>query len=338
MMTHWSSKPWGPGKWPPIPRILYVVLATWILVVGSGLVRLGSQGWGEVERVDPVAGRDAVLVTVDALFGGSQVLFCSNALAGDLVPGRWAAYRGDPKTVADHRLLEVGRLRQLADTRTVLWTDLSDRATEWIDALATRRPLAAGIGVGILLLGAVFLRLLGSLTLAAGGLCVLWFVVLWLGRAGLADLSSGLVVASLLLPASGAVVHASFRRWSTVNRWIQRLALAAMLLLLAEGFSGQLGWPVAAITIAAGMGPLLSPVIGLWLLGSLFLALGLAASHASLVIVLVLSFVGTHLLCGGNWFPGVQLRRLPMRRSRMANPHGEIPLASLLANERKERS
>ena len=326
MITHWHKETWGPGRWPPIPKILYAVLVLWALAIVCSLVQLGCQGIGEVESVNPVAGRDSTIITVDVPFGGTRFLLCESALAGDIVPGQWTAYHGAPATVDQHSLIDIDRLRRVFD----LHAGRED--------LSGHRPVAAILGAALLLLGSVLLRLLGGLVLAAIGMTLLWRLLLWLGQAGMIDLSSGPATGAILAATGLAITYAGLRRWHAVNRWMQSLALAAVLSLLARGFASELGWPESVVVIAAGVGPLLSPVVGVWLLSGFFMALGTAMSPAGQLVVMALVFLAMHLLCGGDWFPGRTCGTRVARPHQAANERGEVPLAALLAIETEERS
>jgi hypothetical protein len=152
-------------------------------------------------------------------------------------------------------------------------------------ARAARGGLAVFLGVVILLFGAVLIRCAAGAAGGVFGAVLAWHVAVPAAFESLLTLPEAGVPAVLLLGCLLGM-FLGFRHGSPLGALAQRLAL----LPLVEAFVGKIAeffdWPVELTRIVGLIGTLLTPTIGLWLLGTYFLALGLGAQGAASRLVL----------------------------------------------------
>jgi len=135
------------------------------------------------------------------------------------------------------------------------------------------------------------------------------------------------IVASIAGAISGLVLGSAHRSvWGYV---IQRIGMMVLLLLLSPAIALQFGWPTYLTLIIALAGSLVTPLVGLWLIGGFAIAAGIDGS--SMVGNLILGVAGlmVHVASGGTWLSSVVI---PMRGGNRTskNADGQIPLTDLV--------
>jgi hypothetical protein len=282
-------------------------------------------GW--VVQTQPVPG-DRLLARVETPWTPSRWLLCPPGVAADPLAGRWLAARGTPRVVGQWSLLVVDTMRTLPHWLSVLKAPDTEGMGRLVSALAQHRGLAAVLGAAVLLLGFVFLRLAASKVGGILGALVAWHAAVVAACEGLLLLPEESALLVLLLGfAVGALLGG--RRDNLLGYLAQRLALIVLFLVCAEQMAHQFAWPVGLTQAVALLGTLVSPVIGLWLLGAYLLAVGLGASGAGSYVVLGATAVVIHTLVRGEWVPGWHPRGLLARLLRRRQPRRDGPEVQL---------
>lgn len=214
------------------------------------------------------------LAQVEAPWRASRMLVFASADGREARAGSWVLAKGTPRGLGQWHVLMVEQMRTLPflTVRTVR----AGQPARVLDAVTAHRGVAVGLGVAIVLLGAVVVRGAARLAGALFGAVLAWHVAVLAAFENLLSLPEASVLAILLLGGVLGLVL-SYRCGGPLGPLAQRL----LVLLLVDAFASQiaesLGWPVEVTRLVGCVGTLLTPMIGLWLLGTYFLVVGLEA-------------------------------------------------------------
>lgn len=180
-----------------------------------------------------------------------------------------------------------------------------------VDFLREHRVAALIAGSVVVLLGFVFLRLIGALALGVLVAPLTCFDTVVLDCEGLIAPLHPAVLSGVLLCGFALGVALGLQRCSLPGYLARGIALIGLQLPFASGAAATFGIaPGIAIGISV-LGTLASPVVGLWLLASLLLTVGLAADGLGAYIVAAAVALIVHHLVDGRWVA---------RRSRVQQP------------------
>lgn len=240
-------------------------------------------GWVVWTHLEPEGHQ--LLVQVKAPLRGSRMLLFTSENLQEGLDGHWLLAKGTPRLIGRWHLLVVDQMRILPFLHIGEKVLREGGAALSVDVLTAHRGLAVLLGVVVLLFGAVLVRCAAGLAGGVFGAILAWHMAVPAAFEGFLTLPEAGVPAILLLGCTLGM-FLSFRRGSLLGALAQRLAL----LPLMEAFVGKIAeffdWPVELTRIVGLIGTLLTPTIGLWLVGAYFLALGLGAEGAASRLVL----------------------------------------------------
>lgn len=214
------------------------------------------------------------LAQVEAPWRASRMLVFASGHHTEALAGHWVLARGTPRVLGQWHVLVVDHMQTLPFLRTGALR--AGEPARFVATLTAHRGFAVGLGVAVVLLGAVVVRYAARLAGALLGAVLAWHIVVLAAFAEFLTPPGASMPAILLL---GGVLGLCLgvRCGSPLGPLAQRL----LVLLLVNAFASQIaescGWPVEVTRLVGCVGTLLTPTIGLWLLGTYFLIVGLDA-------------------------------------------------------------
>jgi hypothetical protein len=278
----------------------------------------------------PVRGTGA-LVRVEAPMLSDRLVLLRAKSDEPPAPGRWLLAVGEPVKVGRWQVLDAQHVRVLPVVPAVLTTAQDWWSLPLPEVLEQHRAVALLLGATILLLGFVFMRLAAGVALGCAVAFIAWHAAVYASFQRWVELSDellrGVVVLSFVI---GAVV--GYRGANIIAYLAQRLAVILILVATLDDVASYFGWPLDLTRIVGVLGTIISPAIGLWMVASYLLALGLKAQGAGINLVLGATAVAIHVLTRGAWIPGRSLYRRWSRRprGRVRARAPEISLAELV--------
>lgn len=320
---------------------LYRVGLSWLLAIVILGLAVGVPAWlllheeyavGWVVWTHVVPEGNRLLARVETPWTRPRMLLFQTGVAVDTIAGRWLVARGTPQLVGQWHLLIVDTMRTLPLVPAVVKAPDAEGLRRLVGALAQHRGVATLLGAIVLLLGFVFLRLAASKVGGILGAILTWHAVVVAAFEGLLVLpNESTVIVTLLGFAVGALL--SGQRGNPLSYLAQRLALILILLACAGEMARQFGWPIGLTQAVTVLAPLLSPALGLWLVGAFLLAVGLGAKSTGSYLILGATGLVIHGLIRGAWVPSTGLPRFLKRQSRRLQPRRdghEVPLDALV--------
>ena len=291
---------------------------SWLLAIVILGLAVGVPAWlllhedyavGWVVWTQPVPDGNRLVARVETPWTRSRWLLFQPGVGADTLAGRWLVARGTPRLVGQWHLLVVDTMRTLPRWLSVIKAPDTEGVGHLVSALAQHRGLATFLGAAVLLLGFVFLRLAASKVGGILGALVAWHAAVVAACEGFLLLpEESTLIVMLLGFAVGALLGG--QRGNLLGYLAQRLALIVILLVCAGEMTHQFGWPVGLTQAVAVLGTLVSPAVGLWLLGAYLLAVGLGATGAGSYLILGATGLVIHTLVRGEWIPGWHPREL----------------------------
>jgi hypothetical protein len=260
---------------------------------------------GRIVSINDIPGRQQTLAMVEVPGLTSQALRFNHRVENEeaISIGCWIIAKGEPRIIrVSIRILDVKNV-QIFPLRVNLPTINKDGlGKEFLNVLDGHRLLTLIAGSVILVVGLILARVLG-----AGFMGTLASVLVW-HLAAIAYLEGMVTVPGKAWPvllAMGFLLGfiVSVRDTSIPGFLAQRLVIIGALLILPEAMSTVLNWPVEIVRIVTVLGTIISPAIGIWLLASFFLAVGLSAEGPAVNLILVAAGAATHILTRGRWIP-----------------------------------
>lgn len=274
-----------------LTRMYHIGLA-WLLAALVISLALGVCAWivlheryaaGWVIWIQPGPEGHPRLAQVEAPWRTSRMLVLASGDLREARAGHWVLARGTPRVLGPWHVLVVDQMQTLPFLG--VGTVRAGQPAQGMDALTAHRGMAVGLGVAVLLLGAVLVRWAARLAGGLLGAVLAWHVGVLAAFEDLLTLPDASVPAILLLGGVLGLVLGC-RCGSPLGPLVQRV----LVLLLVDAFVGKIaerfGWPVEVTRLVGLVGTLVTPTIGLWLLGAYFLALGLGAQGAASRLVL----------------------------------------------------
>jgi hypothetical protein len=258
----------------------------------------------------------------------SKLLVVESEQGSNLREASWLLARGDVYRIAD---ADVVFAHDLHSVRLPGWTERivsMKAAVRWL--VAAYSPVDITAGALLLLCGFLFIRLAAAVLGSVVGAFIAWNASAYLALVySMAVADSALFLVTILgAVAAGAL---GLRRSGFMAYLLQRFAVILALLLTLPSFGEGLGWPVRWILPLAVMGSLIAPALGICVLASGFLCVGMSISGLFTVVVFVVALLLVHVLSGGRWVVGRRLT-LPGRGFRFCRSRpGEVALSDLIA-------
>lgn len=274
-----------------LTRMYHAALA-WLLTALVISLALGVWAWivlhesyaaGWVIWTQPGPEGHQRLAQVEAPWRASRMLVFASRDLPEALAGHWVLAKGTPRVLGQWHVLVVDHMQTLPFLRT--GTVRAGESARFVDALTAHRGVAVGLGVAVVLLGTVVIRYAAWLAGALSGAVLAWHVAVLAAFADLLTPPGASMPAVLLL---GGVLGfcLGWHCGSPLGPLAQRL----LVLLLVNAFASQIaescGWPVEVTRLVGCVGTLLTPTIGLWLLGTYFLVVGLDAHGPASRLVL----------------------------------------------------
>ncbi len=286
---------------------------------------------GRVAAFTPLRGGNAALVRLEAPMLGDRLVLLPAAPRERPVSGRWLLAHGEPVKVRRWQVLDAHDVRLLPAV-PALYASAQGWWSSLPELLEEHRAVALLLGATILLLGFVFMRLAAGIALGCVIAFIAWHAAVYASFQGWIELSDdllwGVVLLSFLI---GAV--AGYRGANLVAYLAQRLAVILILIATLDDVASYFGWPVDSTRIVGILGTIISPAVGLWMIASYLLALGLKAQGAGISLVLGATAIAIHVLTRGSWIPGWSIYRRWRRGRRRVRVRGpEIPLGELVGD------
>jgi len=254
--------------------LLAALVLSLALGVGAWLVLHERYAAGWVVWTQPRSEGHQWLAQVGAPWRTSRMLVVASADLPEALAGHWVLARGTPRVLGPWHVLVVEQMRMLPLLDASTWR--AGQPTRVLDAVTAHRGVAVGLGVAIVLFGAIVVRGAARLAGALFGAVLAWHVAVLAAFENLLSLPDASVPVILLLGGVLGLVLGC-RCGGPLGPLAQRL----LVLLLVDAFASQiaesLGWPVEVTRLVGCVGTLLTPMIGLWLLGTYFLVVGLEA-------------------------------------------------------------
>ncbi len=293
-----------------------LVLIGAALVVGLSLwlVSHPEYGAGRVLSCHGIPGMDRELLWV-GVPGLERRAFVVEGKPGAVSEGQWILAKGERLVTQEGR--DVLRVRGF-HTFPVS-PDMALASDErWPGSLEAffkeHRGVSTAVGVAVLTLGFFFARAASSLLLGLVGAWLGWHVVVLAGFLGYLDLRVEIVLGGTALGfLAGA--YLGFRRESVLGYLFQHLGLILILWALHGQIAEVFQCPISLVRGVVILGSLLSLPLGLWILSSYFLVVGIAESIVGAGIVLAVTLVIVHVLCRGKWIHWPFLGRSKLRRA-----------------------
>lgn len=274
-----------------LTRLYHIGLA-WLLATLVLSLALGVGAWivlheryaaGWVVWSQPGPEGHQRLAQVEAPWRASRMLVFASGNHTEALTGHWVLASGTPRVLGQWHVLVVEQMRTLPFLR--VGTLRAGQPARGMDALTAHRGVAVGLGVAIVLLGAIVVRGAARLAGALFGAVLAWHVVVLAAFETLLSLPEASVPASLLLGGVLGLVLGC-RCGGPLGPLAQRLLVLLLVDAFASRIAESLGWPVEVTRLVGCVGTLLTPMIGLWLLGTYFLVVGLAAHGPASRLVL----------------------------------------------------
>lgn len=335
------------GFWRNAHEVISILLTVAAMGIAIGFIfwifNQPQYAAGLVISIHPIDGRDRSLILVKPPGCESKAIIVKEPPVTAPVTGGWMLAKGQSRVVQLPVTGSVSERVSVLDAEEVrtlsIWpSSVMMLGEDWPyhlqDLLRRHRGAAALAGAAILILGLLFLRLASAVILGFIGAILSWHLAILGEWQGLISLPPGGMSAVLLLGFTfGGLI--GFRK-SIPGYLVQRLGIVLIMMEFSENISITFGWPVDLTRRVAIFGSLISPAVGLWLLGAYFLSLGLNTRGPAGHLVLGASGMVVHILNRGRWIPGLPRLprlRLPGRffhRKRPAAQSHEVPLGDLV--------
>jgi len=314
-----------------LARPLVAVIGGFLLLVVLAIVfQQGDRLSGQIVELRPVPGRGTIVAELEVPAQDHQFVVLPVEMAGMLQQGSWVTFNGRWRTTDTLRFLVAEDSWSLPTPDGAIVKAASSRTRGWQSWLIHRPVYAVAMGALILVFGAFTLRLCSTLVVSGLWGLLAWHLLGWLEASG--RMEFGPTWALLLLSGivAFAVFRGSYRRARPLGGLLPRLALLSVAFLLAPEFARYFGWPPLPMSIILSVGILMSPTLGIWALGSLFLASGLGTDHLGLLAVFGIAAVYTWLASREPVRGARHASRRPRNRDLSPNKHFEIPFNQLL--------
>lgn len=271
---------------------------------------------GRIVSINDIPGRQQVLAIVEMPGLTSRALRFNHRMEKEeaISTGCWIIAKGEPRIVGNSmRILDVKKVQIFPMQINVPTISKDGLEKEFLNILDEHRLLTLIAGSVILVVGLILARVLGAGFMGTLASVLVWHLV------AIACLEGMLTVpekAWLVLLAMGFLLGfiVSVRGASIPGFLAQRLGILGALLILPEAMSTVLNWPVEIVWIVTVLGTIISPAIGIWLLASFFLAVGLNAEGPAVNLILVAAAVAIHILTRGRWIPNFHKPMFLVRR------------------------
>lgn len=264
--------------WLLAALVLSLALGVWAWIVLDERYAVGWVIWTQ-----PGPEGHQRLAQVEAPWRASRMLVFASRDLPEALAEHWVLARGTPRVFGQWHVLVVDHLQTLPFFRTGMVR--AGESARFVDAVTAHRGVAVGLGVAVVLLGTVVLRSAARLAGALFGAVLAWHVAVLAACADLLTLSGASVPAILLLGSVLGLVL-GWRCGSPLGPLAQRLLVLLLVDAFASRIAESLGWPVEVTRLVGCVGTLLTPTIGLWLLGAYFLVIGLEADGPASRLVL----------------------------------------------------
>lgn len=303
--------------------VLKVLLLAWFLAADD------RYAVGRLRSLTEVSRGTKILARVEAPLMGERLALFDVESPDRPAVGRWLLARGEPVKVGRWHVLQVHRARLLPAVPALF----SGTPGWWNQPLSNlleqHRPVALLLGATILLLGFIFMRLAAGVALGSVVAFIAWNAAVYASFQGWIDLSddkllTGIVFLGFVI---GAVV--GYRGANVIAYLAQRLAVILILIATLDDIASYFGWPVELTRIVGILGTVISPAIGLWMIASYLLALGLKAQGAGISLVLGAAAFAVHVLTRGAWIPGWSFLRVWRHHRRRNTIRARGPVVSL---------
>lgn len=218
--------------------------------------------------------------------------------------GCWIFAWGKPVQISgDHTVLDVADAHTLPLPPGLSENQGNEIAESFPAYLRDHREMAVVLGIVVLLSGFILLRLVSGVASGLLGAVILWHATAMGEFHHLFSLPQEAWTAVLLLGfLSGTMV--GFRRRSFSGNVMQRLLMILIVALFLDEMSRLFDWSAPLTRYAIVLGIVVSPCIGLWLLGACLLSMGLGAqTSAAGCLVLGVTGVIMHIVTRGDWIP-----------------------------------
>jgi hypothetical protein len=300
---------------------IVLVLAAWIpfdSTLIAGQIELNGSSW-----------RSTQIASVSLPgFDYDKHVVLSRQQAETIKTGDWVLLRGSARETRRHTIHSVDSLQSLPQWMTGTVSSIAS----WYESLhnpsAGHRAILLMSGAVVLLLGVFALRVVSAIVLAALLMIAGWCAVS-IGLIYELPGSGPWLLAAIPLVGAGSGLILGGAHGSMWGYLTQRIGMMALLMLLSPAIALQFGWPTHLTLIIALAGSLVTPLVGLWLIGGFAIAAGIEGSALAGNLILGVAGLMVHVASGGSWLSSIFIPlRGGNRTSKCAD--GQIPLADFV--------
>jgi hypothetical protein len=253
---------------------------------------------GMVVSTSVVTNQTDQIAELNTPWRASRILRLGAHLKFPMLAGRWVVVQGTPRMIEQWPILDVKRIRAFPIVHAgaaVPWSS----ASQFRFMLHQHRTVTLLLGVTVLLLGTVLVRLAGRKLGGLIGAALAWHAVTVVSFEQLIVLSELGAWLSLIM---GFVIGVSLagHQGNIFSFLTRRLGLMLVLVTLSDAIADLFGWPSRLVQVGTLLGTLIATGLGIWVLSSFLLAIGLNATSVGNYVTLAVTGLAVCVLFYGS--------------------------------------